>query len=140
MGILLWKGDHLLLGQRKDSYGETRWQFPGGHLETGESVIECAVREVFEETGMDIGFAQHACFSNQMFSAGDREYVTLYVKAAYLSGEPKVMEPDKCKSWQWFPHDQLPEPLFLPIVNLMKQSPDLSVYHVGSETRADVQK
>jgi len=31
------------------------WQLPGGKPETGESVLETAVREVHEETGLDIG-------------------------------------------------------------------------------------
>lgn len=131
---MLWKGDCLLLGQRPTSQGKHVWQFPGGHLDIGETVLECAAREVLEETGLVIGFAKHAGFSNEMFSSGEREYVTLYVSAAYLSGEAEVMEPVKCKSWRWFRYDQLPEPLFLPIENLMKQAPDLSIYRVDAGT------
>lgn len=134
VGVLLWKGDCLLLGQRLNSQGGHDWQFPGGHLEVGENVLECAAREVREETGLDMTCAEHAGFSNEMFSAGDRDYVTLYVTAAHLSGEPEVMEPDKCRCWQWFPYDQLPEPLFWPIINLLKQAPDLSVFQVAPDT------
>ena len=140
VGVLLWKDDCLLLGQRIDLTGEHVWQFPGGHLEAGETVLECASREVSEEAGLNIGFARHASFSDELFLSGDREYVILYVTAAYTGGEPMVMEPDKCKSWQWFPYDQLPEPLFVPIKNLMKQAPDLSVYRVVLETQSVEQK
>lgn len=28
------------------------WAFPGGHLENGESIMECVRREMFEETGV----------------------------------------------------------------------------------------
>ncbi|MDH5612041.1 MAG: NUDIX domain-containing protein [Gammaproteobacteria bacterium] len=140
VGVLLWKGDCLLLGQRVDAQGAHTWQFPGGCLETGESVLECAAREVREETSLNVGIAKHAAFSNELFSAGDREYVTLYVTACYVSGEPEVMEPDKCLSWQWFHYRQLPNPLFLPITCLLKQAPDLSVFRVGSETQASEQK
>lgn len=131
VGVLLWKGDCLLLGERIAANGVHDWQFPGGHLEAGENVLECAAREVLEETGLSIGFAEHAGFSNELFLAGQREYITLYITAAHLSGEPEVIEPDKCLSWQWFPYDQLPAPLFLPIINFLKQSPDLSVFRVG---------
>lgn len=138
--VLLWKQDSLLLGQRLGGQSEGEWQFPGGHLEVGETVLECAAREVREETGLKISEAVHAGFSDKMFSAGGRDYVTLYVSAAYTSGEPKAMEPDKCLSWQWFRYDQLPSPLFLPIVNLLQQSPDLSVYRVDRGTRSSAQK
>lgn len=140
VGVLLWKDDCLLLGERIVENGEHVWQFPGGHLEVGEKVLECAAREVLEETGLAFGFAEHAGFSNEMFSTGDRDYVTLYVTASYLSGEPELMEPGKCLSWQWFPYNKLPTPLFIPIINFLKQSPDLSVFRVASEPRASEQK
>ena len=140
VAVLLWKGDCLLLGQRVESCGEQCWQFPGGHLDVGETVLECAAREVREETGLDIEFAQHAGFTDEMFSMGDRDYVTLYVTAACLSGEPELMEPDKCRCWQWHPYDQLPEPLFLPISNFLKQEPDLSVFRVDLDIQSSGQK
>jgi len=140
VAVLLWKGDCLLLGERIGSNGEHCWQFPGGHLEVGETVLECAAREVREETGLDIDFAEHAAFTDEMFSMADREYVTLYVSAACLSGEPELMEPDKCRCWQWFPCDQLPEPLFLPVAILLKQVPDLSVFRVDPDIQSGGQK
>jgi len=30
------------------------WSFPGGHLEDGESVVDCAKREIQEETGLTV--------------------------------------------------------------------------------------
>ncbi|MCW8923025.1 MAG: NUDIX domain-containing protein [Gammaproteobacteria bacterium] len=140
VAVLLWKDDYLLLGQRIDASGEHSWQFPGGHLEVGEKVLECAAREVREETGLAISFAEHAAFSDEMFSMGGRDYVTLYVTAACLSGEPELMEPDKCRCWQWFLYDQLPAPLFLPVSQLLKQVPDLSVFQVAPASQAGGQK
>ena len=140
VAVLLWKGDRLLLGQRVGSQGTDVWQFPGGHLEVGESVLECAAKEVREETGLAINAAEHAGFSNEMFSTGARDYITLYVTAVCLSGEPAVMEPDKCRTWQWFPYDQLPDPLFSPIINFLKQAPDLSVFRVGPDIQSSERK
>src|SRR5262245_12754349 len=40
----------LLLQQRGDRGGP--WGLPGGAMEVGETVAECAVRETLEETGL----------------------------------------------------------------------------------------
>jgi len=31
------------------------------------------------------------------------------------------MEPEKCEKWEWFKWDKLPQPLFLPVKNAIKQ-------------------
>ena len=41
----------ILLHRRRDN---DKWALPGGAMELGESVAECAVREVKEETGLDV--------------------------------------------------------------------------------------
>jgi 8-oxo-dGTP diphosphatase len=41
----------ILLLRRKDNQ---KWTMPGGTLDFGESLTDCAVREVREETGFDI--------------------------------------------------------------------------------------
>ena len=34
--------------------------------------------------------------------------------AVIEAGEPKVLEPDRCESWDWYDFDALPKPLFAP--------------------------
>lgn len=140
VGVLVWKADCLLLGKRINSHGETTWQFPGGHLEVGETVAECAVREVREETGLEIAGMIHAGFTNELFSTTGRQYVTLYISAAYVTGEARVLESEKCQCWQWFHYDELPAPLFKPITNLLKQTPSLNVLQAERDTLKGVRK
>jgi len=40
--IILKKDNAILLGRRKNCYGVGTWGLPGGYLEYGESLIECA--------------------------------------------------------------------------------------------------
>jgi hypothetical protein len=46
-----------------------------------------------------------------------KHYVDIGLIADWKSGEPKVMEPEKCEGWDWYPLDRLPEPLFATVHN-----------------------
>jgi 8-oxo-dGTP pyrophosphatase MutT (NUDIX family) len=49
--ILDTAGERVLLTRRADN---GRWCLPGGRLDPGESVAEACVREVLEETGLEV--------------------------------------------------------------------------------------
>lgn len=121
VGVIVIKDGKVLLGKRKNAHGEGTWCFPGGHLEWNEEVEYCAVREVKEETGISIKNAIKGPYTNDFFEKEEKHYVTLYVLADYAAGEVRVMELEKCEQWEWFRWDALPQPLFLPIQNLLKQ-------------------
>jgi 8-oxo-dGTP diphosphatase len=120
MGVIVFRDGRVLLGRRKSSHGTGTWHMPGGHLEFGESLEGCARREVLEETGLNIKNPRFAAVTNDMFEEG-KHYITLFMLSEWESGEPMVMEPEKAESWEWFSWDNLPEPLFLPMQNLLKQ-------------------
>lgn len=122
VGVLVWRDKQLLLGKRIVKGQQSCWQFPGGHLENGESVIDCARREVLEETSLKIKALRHLGFTDKTFAIGSRQYITLLVTSDYDSGRAQTLEPDKCELWQWFDYRQLPEPLFEPITAFLSQS------------------
>ncbi|CAH7305978.1 NUDIX domain-containing protein [Vibrio sp. 070316B] len=121
VAAVIFREGRILLGERIGSHGANTWATPGGHLELGESIEECAQRETLEETGLEVGDFKKLGFTNDIFEKEGKHYVTLYVVATSTSSEPQVMEPHQCKQWQWFDLDELPEPLFLPLVNLLKE-------------------
>jgi 8-oxo-dGTP diphosphatase len=124
VAAIVLRGGRVLLGRRRSaSHGDGTWQFPGGHLEPFEEVERCAAREVEEETGLrlDPATLRRGPYTDDRFLAEGRHYVTLFVVAEAPDGQPEVREPDKCAEWRWCDWDALPEPLFLPIVNLRAQ-------------------
>jgi 8-oxo-dGTP diphosphatase len=122
VAVIVIKNDKVLLGKRKNSHGDGTWAFPGGHLEFSESIKDCAHREIFEETGIQIKNLRYGPYTNDIFEREDKHYVTLFVLADYASGVPTVKEPHKCEEWQWHHWPPQVKPHFLPIVNLLKQN------------------
>lgn len=107
------KGE-VLLGLRQGSHGAGEWSFPGGHLEFGEKIFETAKREAKEEAGLDIDNFELISVADEMryINSDDKHYVNIGIKGEYKGGEPKILEPDKCKEWKWFSLDNLPPNLF----------------------------
>jgi 8-oxo-dGTP diphosphatase len=107
-----------LLGRRIGSHGAGSWALPGGHLEFGETVEQCAAREVLEETGLDIQVVASGPYTNNMFPEECKHYVTLFVVAHAQTGVSWAREPSKCSVWRWFRWSELPRPLFPPLASL----------------------
>lgn len=51
----VWRDGKVLLVERAKPPAGI-WAFPGGHVEAGETLVEAAARELFEETGMTAEF------------------------------------------------------------------------------------
>lgn len=111
----------VLVGRRlSGSHGHDTWQFPGGHLAWGESIAECAVREVAEETGLESVVTGFGPYTSDVFVAEGKHYITLFVLATAPVGPPRAIEPDKCAEWGWYAWDSLPTPRFLSIDHLLE--------------------
>ena len=54
VGVVVFRGDEVLLIKRGKPPVSDRWSIPGGAQEIGETVREAALREVAEETGIEI--------------------------------------------------------------------------------------
>ncbi|MBU0596836.1 NUDIX domain-containing protein [Patescibacteria group bacterium] len=121
VGVCIVRDGKVLLGKRKNSHGQGTWSFPGGHLDFGESWEDCSIRETLEETGLKINKIKFAAVTNDVMDKEDKHYITIFIRADCMQGDPQLMEPEKCEKWEWFDWNNMPESLFLPIINLRKQ-------------------
>ena len=99
---------NLLLGKRAQQCSRAPgiWALPGGMLENDETVTQCAIREVREETCLDINVPSDGELQTGVIGVVDHlpreNHITAFVLAERLQyGEPVVMEPTKCELWQW---------------------------------------
>jgi 8-oxo-dGTP diphosphatase len=120
IGVLISKEGKILMGKRKGAHGSGSWSTPGGNLDFGEEVDTAAFREVLEETNLEVKNVKFLTFTNDIFKEENKHYITLWMTAEYISGEPQIMEPEKCDAWDWFSIANLPIPLFIPLQNLLK--------------------
>lgn len=119
VGVIVVQNGKTLLGKRKGSHGSGHWAPPGGHLEFGETIEQCVERELLEETGIIPLSQKKGPWTNDIM--GDKHYVTLWVFVHEFKGTPQLLEPHKCEGWEWFDWDELPQPLFLSVQNLIQQ-------------------
>ncbi len=112
LGVMIIKDGKILLGKRKGSHGAGQFAFPGGHFEYMESFEDSLRREVREEAGIEIKNIRFLRLYNLKEHA-PKHYADLAFVADWDSGEPKVLEPEKCESWGWYDMDKLPQPAFV---------------------------
>ena len=59
VGAVIIKDGKILLEKRKNDPGKGKWSIPGGLVELGETVEQTALREVKEETGLEVEKPEH---------------------------------------------------------------------------------
>jgi 8-oxo-dGTP diphosphatase len=121
VALILEKQGRVLLVQRKGAHGEGTWSTPGGHLEFGETPAQCAIRETTEEVGVEAVNPSFVAITNDIFLQEGRHYITIWMKTENYTGEPVIAAKREVAEIGWFEWGSLPDPLFLPLQNLLKQ-------------------
>lgn len=104
--IIVTKGSKVLLGKRKNAYKTGSYGCPGGRLELVESLIECAKRELFEETGVRSTSFKFIGVIREL--QGGYNFIHFVFECNKFDGNIQVAEPEKCESWDFYPIDKLP--------------------------------
>ncbi len=117
--LIITKDDKVLLMKRKGPHGKGTWSTPGGHLDFGETLEGGAAREAKEEVGVDVMDVRFRAVTNDIFEETGKHYVTVWLEGK-ASGEPAIAAEREVEEIGWFAWDALPQPLFLPLENLVK--------------------
>lgn len=109
--VLCEKSDRLLLMRRSGTgFFDGLYSLPGGHVEPGESVLQAAARELFEETGVVVELCDIE-FIGVVHRYSDTNRIDFFVRAREWQGEAEIREPDKCDGLAWFGRASLPDAL-----------------------------
>jgi 8-oxo-dGTP diphosphatase len=90
----------------RENYDRRRWGFPGGALEPGETPEEAVVREVREETGVEVRIDGRV----GSYSLADSSLVAHLFRCTIVAGTPAVPETGEIAEVGWWPVDALPRP------------------------------
>ena len=82
------KEEILLVQHRKQN--RYYWVLPGGRIEYGEDFATCAVRELKEETNLDIKFEKVIFLSEAIAPDRSRHIINIYSTATVMGGELRL--------------------------------------------------
>lgn len=122
IGILVIHEGKILLGKRVGAHGEGSWGFPGGHLESHETILECTARELLEETGLIAKKMHKGSHEEVHFPDDGKRYLNFFTFVTHFSGKLENREPEKNTGWHWIDIENLPNPLFEPIKKIAIQN------------------
>ena len=119
--MIITKDDKVLLMKRKGPHGKGTWSTPGGHLDFGETLEGCAAREAKEEVGVEVVDIRFRAVTNDVFEETGKHYVTIWMEGKAID-EPMIAAEKEVDEIGWFAWESLPEPLFLPLENLVRRN------------------
>ncbi len=91
-GLMINSKGKILLAHNNNTY-----QFPGGHLEDDEDIDKCIVREIKEETGIDVSISEEPflcikTYDNNYFNTGKKVLSVIYYYRFFTDALPNFNE------------------------------------------------
>jgi 8-oxo-dGTP diphosphatase len=87
----------------------SRWEFPGGSVEFGETLVHALVREIAEEFACEIEVQELLGVIDHIIPDEGQHWVSPTFICRLKSGTPHIREPRKCEEIGWFSLDEIPE-------------------------------
>lgn len=130
----------ILLGRRTDNH---QWGYSGGSIELGETVEECAKRELFEEMGLvaeelEFFMVNSGPETHYIYPNGDEVYNVeiIYLCRSY-HGEPRRQE-SEVEELRFFSLEELPEEISPPIRPVMRRYVEQRRKSAGGSEEASI--
>lgn len=100
--ILITEGERVLLGRRGDkgNYAPGKWCLPGGFIEFDEDFLSAAIREVKEETGLEVEIVSLLSVKSNFLRPGLHTLVVV-LKARVIGGD--FRPGDDLTELGWYP-------------------------------------
>jgi ADP-ribose pyrophosphatase YjhB (NUDIX family) len=119
VGVLVVQEGKLLLVKRVMAPEIGKWSIPAGYLDAGEDPRETAVREILEETNLEIeiGDLVDVYFNRDVATQGGASIFILY-RANLVRGELRAG--DDAEAARFFGPDELPELAFTSTLDIVR--------------------
>ena len=142
--VLIEKEGTILLGKRRGGFGAGMWGLPQGYIEYDEDFLTAAIREVKEETGLDVEIRAILSVVSNLLSPG-LHTLAIVLLAGVAGG--KLRAGDDLETLEWVPlSGPLPDMAFeadewiiaryqkIGLEGTLPVDPDFAGYGTGKET------
>jgi ADP-ribose pyrophosphatase YjhB (NUDIX family) len=100
--VIIERDDKYLLVQEAKAKAYKLWNFPGGHVEPGETLEVAAAREVHEETGYIVTILEQILIRENHNGA-----VLAHTYLAKIVGGALRLPPDEILDAKWFSYEEI---------------------------------
>lgn len=107
VGAVVVRDDCLLVIRRGHGPGAGEWSVPGGRVEAGETLHEAVVREMWEETGLEVVVERFLGWVERL--GDDHHFVILDFVVGLLDAEATAVAGDDAAEAAWVPLHELSE-------------------------------
>jgi 8-oxo-dGTP pyrophosphatase MutT (NUDIX family) len=101
-----WDGKLLMLKRGLSCpYDIGKWEFPGGKVEKGDTLVDTVLREVREEVGLVVKTVMG--FPVTELILGDQHWLGFSFLCLAETVDAKIQEPSKCMELQWLTFEEI---------------------------------
>lgn len=90
--------DEVLMVNNADN---NTWSLPGGNVEPGETLVQAAIREAYEEAGVVVEVGELVSVNECLLTQYEEHALFFTFRARLLEGTPHIIRPQEISAVQW---------------------------------------